>query len=94
MALLQWGHDMVLLGFMVVTGISQILQFQVIGNMQGMNSNEIWTVCKLEKVLQVNQMCNMPDALPVIPMLIPDPSFVKRKVFLAKDAGNDHDNGL
>ena len=32
----------------------------------------------------------MPHAFPVIPMMIPDPAFVKRKVFLAKDAGNDH----
>ena len=35
-------------------------------------------------------MSNMPDAPSMIPMLIPDPAFVKRKVFLAKDAGYDH----
>ncbi len=35
---------MVLLGFMVVTGISHFLQFQVIGSIYSMNSREILTV--------------------------------------------------
>jgi hypothetical protein len=35
---------MVLLGFMVVTGISHFLQFQVIGSMYSMNSRAILTV--------------------------------------------------
>ena len=44
----------------------------------------------LEKVIKPYQVCNMPHASSVTPMSIPDPAFVKRKVFLAKDAGNDH----
>ena len=35
-------------------------------------------------------MGNMPHAFSMIPMLILDPAFVKRKVLLAYDAGNDH----
>ena len=31
----------------------------------------------------------MPHALSMIPTLIPDPAFVKRKVFLAWDAGDE-----
>ena len=39
---------MTLLGFMVVTGMSQSLQFQVVGTIQGMNSNVILTVSNLK----------------------------------------------
>ena len=34
-------------------------------------------------------MCNMPYAFPMMPSGIPDPAFIKRKVFLAKDVGDD-----
>ena len=42
----QWGQFIVLLGFMVVTGMSHFLQFHVMGVMHSMNSRAIWTVCK------------------------------------------------
>jgi len=35
-------------------------------------------------------MCDMPHAPAMIPVIIPDPAFVKRKVPLAWDAGDDH----
>ena len=35
-------------------------------------------------------MRNMPYAPTMVPMLIPDPALVKRKMSLTKDAGNDH----
>jgi hypothetical protein len=37
----------------------------------------------LKEIIESNQMRNMPDTPAMIPMLIPDPAFVKRKVFLA-----------
>ncbi|MDH3314108.1 MAG: hypothetical protein OEM28_13340 [Nitrosopumilus sp.] len=37
----------------------------------------------LEKVIQPHQMRDMPHALTMIPMFIPDPALVKRKVSLA-----------
>jgi hypothetical protein len=43
-----------------------------------------------KEIIHPDQMCDMPDTLSVIPMLIPDPAFVKRKKFLAWDIGNDH----
>ena len=44
----------------------------------------------LEETVHPYQMRPMSDTLPVMAMGIPDPAFLKRKVFLAKDAGNDH----
>ena len=43
-----------------------------------------------KEIIQSNHVGNMPDTFPMIPMMIPDSAFVKRKVFLAKDEGNDH----
>jgi len=40
-------------------------------------------IAQSEKIIQPYQMCNMPHASAMIPMLIPDPAFVKQKVFLA-----------
>ena len=35
-------------------------------------------------------MHDMPHTCPMIPIGIPDPTFLKQKVSLAWDAGNDH----
>ena len=35
-------------------------------------------------------MRDVSHIFPITPMLIPDPAFVKRKVFLTKDTYNDH----
>jgi hypothetical protein len=35
-------------------------------------------------------MRNMPCVFTMTPMGIPDPALLKRKVFLAQDAGDDH----
>jgi hypothetical protein len=48
----------------------------------------------LKEIVQSNQMSNMPHASSMMPVSIPDPAFVKRKVFLAQDAGDDHDRVL
>jgi hypothetical protein len=44
----------------------------------------------LEEIIQLYQVGHMPHALSMIPMSIPDPAFVKRKVFLTYDTGNEH----
>ncbi|MDH3313921.1 MAG: hypothetical protein OER82_09035 [Nitrosopumilus sp.] len=40
-------------------------------------------IAQSEKVIQFNQMRDMPHALTIIPMFIPDPALVKQKVSLA-----------
>ena len=49
------------------------------------NQNKI-----LKETAHPHQMRNMPHAPAMIPMLIPDPALLKRKVLLAKNAGDDH----
>ena len=44
----------------------------------------------LKEIIHPYQVSDMPHALSVIPMSIPDPAFVKRKMFLAHDTGEDH----
>ena len=44
----------------------------------------------LKEIIHSYQMSNMPHTLSMIPVSIPNPAFVKRKVLLAKDAGDDH----
>ena len=46
-------------------------------------TNSFWTLIILKETVQPHQMRNMPHAFAMIPMLIPDPAFIKRKVFLA-----------
>ena len=46
-------------------------------------------ICSKETI-NPYQMRHMPYASPMMPMSIPDPAFLKRKVSLANDAGDDH----
>ena len=44
----------------------------------------------LKEIIYSYQMGNMPYAFPMIPVSIPDPAFVKRKVSLVYDTDSNH----
>ena len=44
----------------------------------------------LEETVHSYQVCNVPHTSSMMPMLISDPAFLKRKVLLARDADDDH----
>ena len=44
----------------------------------------------LKETVQSHQIGNIPYTSSMIPVFIPEHAFIKRKVFLAQDAGDDH----